>query len=158
MCKNSQNKKMRGEGGIRKAESNNCTKHWENNFNTISLFLLCGVLNTGIEYSQSLWSLHIQNLTRPSLKNLMQVPWAGELVITEDCIQLYSQRGDNPYLATTNAHATVIELEFLQSVACRALEQSLKATHTVWPKGIVTQVQLHQLGSSSNKCIPQRDL
>lgn len=27
MCKNSQNKKMRGEGGIRKAESNNCTKH-----------------------------------------------------------------------------------------------------------------------------------
>lgn len=62
------------------------------------------------------------------------------------------------YLATANAHTTVVQLEFLQSEAGRTLQQCLEATHTIWSKGIVTQVQLHQLGTCSDEGLPQGSL
>lgn len=42
------------------------------------------------------------------------------------------------HLATTDAHATVVKLEFVQGEAGRALQQGLKASHAIGPKRIVT--------------------
>lgn len=62
------------------------------------------------------------------------------------------------HLATTDAHATVVELEFVQREAGGALEQGLEASHAVRPEGVVTQVQLHQLGPGRDESLPERDL
>ena len=62
------------------------------------------------------------------------------------------------HLATTNAHATVVELEFVQCEAGGTLEQGLEASHAVGPEGVVTQVQLHQLGPGRDESLPERDL
>lgn len=44
------------------------------------------------------------------------------------------------YLATTDAHATVVEPQLLQCEAGAALEQVLNTLHSIWSKCIVTEV------------------
>ena len=46
--------------------------------------------------------------------------------------------GCRTHLATPDAHATVVELEFVQGEAGGALQQGLKASHAVGPECIVT--------------------
>lgn len=46
----------------------------------------------------------------------------------------------------------------MQREAGRALEQGLEASHAVRPEGVVTQVQLHQLGPGCDESFPERDL
>ena len=46
----------------------------------------------------------------------------------------------------------------MQREAGGALEQGLEASHTVRPEGVVTQVQLHQLGPGRDESLPERDL
>ena len=59
------------------------------------------------------------------------------------------------HLATTDAHATVVELEFVQCEAGGALEQGLEASHAIRPEGVVTQVQLYQLGPGRDESLPE---
>lgn len=58
------------------------------------------------------------------------------------------------HLATSNAHATVVELEFVQGEAGWALEEGLEASHSIRPKGIVAEVEFHQLRSCSDEPLP----
>lgn len=61
--------------------------------------------------------------------------------------------GHCTHLTATNAHATVVELEFMQGEAGRALEQGLEASHTVGPECVVAEVQLHQLGPGCDESL-----
>lgn len=71
---------------------------------------------------------------------------------------LYTDPINAIHLATTNAHATVVQLEFLQGETSRALQQRFKSTHPIWPKGIVTQIQHCKLAACRNNGLPERDL
>lgn len=63
--------------------------------------------------------------------------------------------GCRTHLAATDAHATVVELEFVQGEAGGALEQGLESSHAVGPKRVVTQVQLHQLSPGCDESLPK---
>lgn len=63
-------------------------------------------------------------------------------------------QGLTTHLATSNAHATVVKLEFMQGEAGGALEESLEASHSVRPKCVVTEIEFHQLGSRGDEPLP----
>lgn len=50
------------------------------------------------------------------------------------------------HLSSSDPHATVVELQLPQCVAGRTLQQLLDSLHTIWPKGVIAQVQLSQSG------------
>lgn len=50
------------------------------------------------------------------------------------------------HLSSSNPHATVVELQHPQGVAGRALQELLDSLHTIWPEGVIAQVQLSQPG------------
>lgn len=60
-------------------------------------------------------------------------------------------RGPCTHLATSDAHATVVELELVQGEAGGALEQGLEASNAVRPERVVAEVQLHQLGPGGDE-------
>lgn len=67
--------------------------------------------------------------------------------LLNNAMQLPSNWRHSAHLASTNAHAAVVEPQFLQCVTGSALEQLLDALHPVWSKGVVTEVQHGQSGA-----------
>ena len=57
-------------------------------------------------------------------------------------------------LATIDGRATVVKLEFLQGEAGWALEEGLKASHSIRSKCILTEVKFYQLCSYSDESLP----
>lgn len=62
------------------------------------------------------------------------------------------------HLAAPNAHATVVEPEFVKGEAGWAPEQGLESSHSIRPKCVVTEVEFHQLCSCSDEALPEGDL